>query len=303
MCGPTYGPGSFLAPPFYHDPAPANPPLLWQQLGLGTATDSLNQDSAPVGRNAVSQDGGAEQNEADQQNGGAQQNEADQQNGGAQQNEADQQNGGAQQNEADQQNGGLTSRTAAQQNEADQNIVVNLSREAQQDVQSIPPAATGAPADAAAMPDNADPKADPTLPTDTTGDGKMAVSGKVGGNGTKSRGGQGGALRSAADQISSSTPEDHRRVDGRHQDRRDHHRRCQGWRIRQRHQERQRQHRWPAPGRVRSGIALGVHQSDGVMVGRVRRHRGSDPGAGVDLLSIAEHSDRGNAKVNVGFSA
>ena len=154
----------------------------------GTTTTSLDQDSAPVGKNAVSipQDSDAEQSEADQQNGDAEQSEADQQNGDAQQSEADQQNGGA------------------QQNEADQNVVVNLSTEAQQDVQSIPPAATGAPADAAAVPNNADPKAGQTPATDTTRDGNMAVPGKVGGNGTNSRGGLGGALRSAADQISSS---------------------------------------------------------------------------------------------------
>ena len=37
-----------------------------------------------------------------------------------------------------------------------------------------------------------------------TRDGNMAVPGKVGGNGTNSHGGLGGALRSAADQIHSS---------------------------------------------------------------------------------------------------
>ena len=86
----------------------------------------------------------------------------------------------------------------------DSQVTKDVSTQAQQDVQSITRAATEAPANAAAVPNNADPKAGQTLATDTTRDGNMAVPGKVGGNGTKSRGGLGGALRSAADQISSS---------------------------------------------------------------------------------------------------
>ena len=86
----------------------------------------------------------------------------------------------------------------------DSQVTKDVSTQAQQDVQSITPAATGAPADAAAVPNNTDTEAGQTLATDTTRDGNMAVPGKVGGNGTNSRGGLRGALRSAADQISSS---------------------------------------------------------------------------------------------------
>ena len=82
-------------------------------------------------------------------------------------------------------------------------VTKDMSTEALQDVQSIPPAATGAPADAAAVPNTADSKAGQTLATDTTRDGTMAVPGKVGGKGTKSRGGLDDALRSVGDQISS----------------------------------------------------------------------------------------------------
>ena len=172
LCGKTYGPDSILAPPYYHDPALAAPPLLWQQLGLGGTTTSLNQNPAPAGKNAVSLDGGTEQNEADQQNGGA------------------------------------------QQDEADQTIVANLSTEAPQH-ESIPPTATGAPADAAAVPNDADletgqtpdaaskPVEKPVL-IDMTRDGNMAVPGKVGGNDTTSHGGLSGVLRSVGDQIHSS---------------------------------------------------------------------------------------------------
>ena len=92
----------------------------------------------------------------------------------------------------------------------DGQVMKDVSTQAQQDVesitkdvQSITGAATGAPADAAAVPNNADTKAGQKLATDTTRDGNMAVPGKVGGTGTNPRGGLGGALRSAADQISS----------------------------------------------------------------------------------------------------
>ena len=86
----------------------------------------------------------------------------------------------------------------------DSQVTENVSTQAQQEVQSITGAVTEAPANAAAVPDDADPKAGQTLATDTTRDGNMAVPGKVGGNGTKSRGGLGDALRSVGDQISSS---------------------------------------------------------------------------------------------------
>ena len=97
----------------------------------------------------------------------------------------------------------------------DSQVKKDVSTDALQDVQSIPPAATGAPADAAAVPSNADTRAGQTadsaskpvekpVPIEMTRDGNMAVPGKVGGNGTNSRGGLRGALRSAADQISSS---------------------------------------------------------------------------------------------------
>ena len=86
----------------------------------------------------------------------------------------------------------------------DSQVTKDVSTQAQQDVQSITPAATEAPADAAAVPNNADTEAGQTLATDTTRDGNMAVPGKVGGNGTNPRGELRGALRSAADQISSS---------------------------------------------------------------------------------------------------
>ena len=89
----------------------------------------------------------------------------------------------------------------------DSQVTKDVSTQAQQDVQSITGAVTEAPANAAAVPNDEDPKAGQTLATDTTRDGNMAVLGKVGGNGTKSRGGLGGALRSAGDQISSSISE------------------------------------------------------------------------------------------------
>ena len=86
----------------------------------------------------------------------------------------------------------------------DSQVTKDVSTQAQQDVQSITPAATGAPADAAAVPNNTDTEAGQTLATDTTRDGNMSVPGKVGGNGTKSRGLLRDALRSAGEQISSS---------------------------------------------------------------------------------------------------
>jgi hypothetical protein len=70
----------------------------------------------------------------------------------------------------------------------DSQVTTDVSTQAQQDVQSITPAATGAPADAAAVPNNADTKADQTRATDTTRDGNMEVPGKVGGNDTKTGG-------------------------------------------------------------------------------------------------------------------
>ena len=76
--------------------------------------------------------------------------------------------------------------------------------EALQDVQSITPAGTGAPADAAAVSNTADNEAGQDWQPDRTRDGNMAVPGKVGGNGTNPRGELRGALRSAADRISSS---------------------------------------------------------------------------------------------------
>ena len=86
----------------------------------------------------------------------------------------------------------------------DSQVTKDVSTQAQQDVQSITPAATETPADAAAVPDNTDTETGQTLATDTTHDGNMAVPGKVGGNGTKPR----GALRARSgprrDQISSS---------------------------------------------------------------------------------------------------
>jgi hypothetical protein len=85
----------------------------------------------------------------------------------------------------------------------DSQVTTDVSTQAQQDVQSITRAATGASADAVAVPNPADPKASQTLETDTTRDGNMAVPGKAG-NGTKSRRGLRDALRSAGDQISSS---------------------------------------------------------------------------------------------------
>jgi hypothetical protein len=121
---------------------------------------------------------------------------------------ADSQDGAAEQNEADQQNGG------AQQDEADQKMVVNLSTEAPQH-EPIPPAATGAPADAAALPNDADsetgqtpdsttkPVEKPVL-MDMTRDGNMAVPDKVRGNDTNSHGRLSGVLRSVGDQIRSN---------------------------------------------------------------------------------------------------
>ena len=48
---------------------------------------------------------------------------------------------------------------------------------------------------------------------------------------------------------------------------------------------------------------MGVQQSDAVIVGRVSAASGQRSHRGVDLPSIAENSDLGNAKINVGFSA
>jgi hypothetical protein len=102
------------------------------------------------------------------------------------------------------QGSGAQQSETGQQQDATQNVVENLSTETQQVVQSIPADATGVPADAAAMPSNADTKRDLTLATDTAHDGDMAVPGKAGGNGTNSRDGLGGAIRSVGDRISSS---------------------------------------------------------------------------------------------------
>ena len=72
LCGQFYGPGSLLAPPFYHDPAPVTPSPLWQPPTPPATTASLNQDSAPVGANAVS----IPQGTGAQLTGRAQQNDA-----------------------------------------------------------------------------------------------------------------------------------------------------------------------------------------------------------------------------------
>ena len=72
----------------------------------------------------------------------------------------------------------------------------------EQDDQSITPAVIEAGSETA--PDSADPPDDQILIIDTIRDGNMAVPGGGGGNGTRSRGGLSDALRSAADQISSS---------------------------------------------------------------------------------------------------
>jgi hypothetical protein len=85
----------------------------------------------------------------------------------------------------------------------DSQVAKDVSTQAQQDVQPITRAATEAPADAGAMPNNADTNAGQTPATDPTRDGSVAVPGKAGGDGTQFRGGQAGPLRSQADQISS----------------------------------------------------------------------------------------------------
>ena len=97
----------------------------------------------------------------------------------------------------------------------DSQVTEKVSTQAQQDVPPITPAATVAPANAAAVPNDADPETGQTLDSaskpvekplliDATRDGNMAVPGTVGGNGAKSRGGLGGVLKSAADRFSSS---------------------------------------------------------------------------------------------------
>jgi len=178
LCGTTYGPGSALAPPFYYDPAPANPPPGFEIFNPAPTTTSVNQNLAAAGKNAVSQDGAAEQNKADQLN------------------------GGAQQDAADQQMVVNLSAEAPQETEAPQE-------------ESVPPAATVAPANAAALPKDADlennqtpesasePVKKPVL-FDMTRGGNMTVPGKIGGNDTNSHGGLGGVLRSVGDQIHSS---------------------------------------------------------------------------------------------------
>jgi hypothetical protein len=86
----------------------------------------------------------------------------------------------------------------------DVQVTNNAFTEVQTADQSTTPAVIKAPANAATVPTNADPPAGQTLETDTMRDGNMAVPGRGGGNGTRSRGGLSDALRSAADQISSS---------------------------------------------------------------------------------------------------
>jgi hypothetical protein len=86
----------------------------------------------------------------------------------------------------------------------DDQVTDNTFTEVQQDDQSITPAVIEAPADAATVPTNADSTADQARETDTVQDGNMAVPGRGGGNGTRSRGGLSDALKSATDQISSS---------------------------------------------------------------------------------------------------
>jgi hypothetical protein len=86
----------------------------------------------------------------------------------------------------------------------DVQVTNNAFTEVQTADQSTTPAVIKAPANAATVPTNADPTAGQTLETDTMRDGNMAVPGRGGGNGTRSRGGLSDALRSAADQISSS---------------------------------------------------------------------------------------------------
>jgi hypothetical protein len=84
----------------------------------------------------------------------------------------------------------------------DAQVTNNAFTEVQQDDQSVTPAVIEAPSGTA--PDSADPTDDQTLTTDTIRHGNMAVPGGGGGNGTRSPGGLSDALRSAADQISSS---------------------------------------------------------------------------------------------------
>ena len=81
-------------------------------------------------------------------------------------------------------------------------VTNKASNEVQQDDQFITPGVIEAPSDTA--PNSADPTNGQTLTTDRFRDGNMAVPGRGGGNGTRSRGGLSDALKSAADQISSS---------------------------------------------------------------------------------------------------